>query len=58
MMTTINGVMTGVLIVVFIAIWIWAWSSKNNQAFDDPPHLPLEDDPSVNPGSAGEKNHE
>ena len=58
MMTLFNGVMTGVLIVVFIAIWIWAWSSKNKEAFDDLSKLPLNDGSSINPDSAGEKNHE
>ncbi len=55
MMTTINGVMTGVLLVLFVGIWIWAWSSRNKKSFDEMSKLPLEDGGSENPDSTGEK---
>ncbi len=55
MMGVINGVMTGVLLILFIAIWVWAWSSRNKTAFDELSKLPLEEDSSVNPDSPGEK---
>ncbi len=43
MMTSFNGIMTGVLLVLFIAIWVWAWSGKNREKFDRMAHMPLED---------------
>ena len=45
MMTTINGIMTAILIVLFIGIWVWAWSSKNKDKFDKMARLPLEEFP-------------
>ena len=58
MMTTFNGIMTAILLVLFIGIWLWAWSSRNKQAFDELSKLPLEDNASVNTGAAGEKNND
>lgn len=43
MMTTINGVLTGILLVLFVGIWIWAWSGRNKKSFDEMSRLPLED---------------
>ena len=43
MMNTINGLMTGLLLIIFIGIWIWAWSSRNKDVFDSMSRLPLED---------------
>ena len=54
MMATVNGVMTGILLVLFVGIWIWAWSGRNKQKFDEMSRLPLEgDSPSIK-----EKHHE
>ena len=47
MMNVFNGVMTGVLLVLFIGIWVWAWSSRNRQKFDEMAHLPLQDDEAI-----------
>jgi cytochrome c oxidase cbb3-type subunit 4 len=58
MMSVFNGVMTGVLLLIFVGIWIWAWSSRNKESFDKLSKLPLEEDPSENPDSLGEKNNE
>lgn len=58
MMGVINGVITGVLLILFVALWVWAWSSRNKEAFDELAKLPLEEEQSVNPDSPGEKNHE
>jgi cytochrome c oxidase cbb3-type subunit 4 len=41
---TASGVMTGILILVFIGIVLWAWSSRRRQDFEEAAHLPLEDD--------------
>ncbi len=40
---TINGVMTGLLLILFIGICVWSWSSKRKDSFDRMAHLPLED---------------
>lgn len=45
MITLINGIMTAVLLILFVGIWIWAWSSKNRKKFDLMAKLPLEDQP-------------
>ena len=41
---TFSGIITGLLLVMFIGIWIWAWSKNNKEAFDKMASLPLEDD--------------
>lgn len=40
----INGIITALLIVIFLGIWIWAWSRKNEEQFKTMANLPLEDD--------------
>jgi cytochrome c oxidase cbb3-type subunit 4 len=40
----INGIITGVLIILFVGIWIWAWSRKNKKQFDLMARLPLEEE--------------
>ena len=44
MMATINGVMTAILIVLFLGIWVWAWSARNKETFTRMSNLPLEDE--------------
>jgi len=41
----VSGVMTAVLMLLFIGIVAWAWSGKRRTAFDAAAHLPLEEDP-------------
>jgi cytochrome c oxidase cbb3-type subunit 4 len=41
----LSGVMTGVLMLVFIGIAVWAWSGKRRSTFDAAARLPLEEDP-------------
>ena len=45
MIGLINGLLTALLIVIFVGIWVWAWSSKNKETFDTMAQLPLEDQP-------------
>lgn len=40
----INGIITAVLLVVFIGGSIWAFSAKRKKDFDAASRLPLEDD--------------
>ena len=39
----ISGIVTAILLVLFIAGWIWAWSPKRKREFEDAARLPLED---------------
>lgn len=43
-MNTFRGVMTAVLILLFLGIVVWAWSSKRKPDFDEAAMLPLEDE--------------
>ncbi len=40
----ISGIVTALLLVLFIGGWIWAWSPKRKREFDDAAQLPLEED--------------
>jgi cytochrome c oxidase cbb3-type subunit IV len=40
----IPGIITGALLVLFIAGWVWAWSPRRKRAFDDAAQLPLQED--------------
>lgn len=42
-MGLISGIITGSLIVIFLAVWVWAWSKSNKDAFDKMSKLPLEE---------------
>jgi cytochrome c oxidase cbb3-type subunit IV len=39
-----RGIMTAVLLVLFIGIWIWAWLPGRRKSFEEAAKLPLEDD--------------
>lgn len=40
----VSGIVTVVLLVLFLAGWAWAWSPRRKQAFDEAARLPLEND--------------
>jgi cytochrome c oxidase cbb3-type subunit 4 len=40
----IPGIVTAVLLVLFVGGWIWAWSPKHKAEFDAAAQLPLADD--------------
>jgi len=44
--TLLRGVMTGLLVVAFVAIAVWAYSARRRSTFDALAQLPLEEDPS------------
>lgn len=52
----INGIVTAVLLVLFVGLVLWAWSGKRKADFDRAARLPLEDDPK-RPNAAGDDNH-
>lgn len=50
----LSGVITIVLMAVFVAIWVWAWRPRHRPTFEDLSKLPLEDlDGREGPPSAG-----
>ena len=40
----VHGIMTLILMIVFIGIVIWAWSGERVPGFDEAARLPLRDD--------------
>jgi cytochrome c oxidase cbb3-type subunit IV len=40
----ISGIVTALLLVVFIGAWIWAWRPARRPDFEAAAQLPLEDD--------------
>ena len=40
----ISGLVTAVLIALFVGGWIWAWSPKRKREFEDAARLPLEEE--------------
>jgi cytochrome c oxidase cbb3-type subunit 4 len=43
-MDIINGLMTLLLMAIFVGIVVWAWRSERRQSFDSAAALPLEED--------------
>ena len=41
---TLNGIVTAILIVVFIGMVLWAYSSRRRERFDAAARVPLEED--------------
>ena len=41
----VSGIVTAILLVVFIAGWAWAWSPRRKPAFDEAARLALSDNP-------------
>ena len=39
----IAGIVTGLVLVLFIGGWIWAWSPKRKREFEEAARLPLDD---------------
>ena len=53
----LSGVVTVVLMAIFIGIWIWAWRKRHRSTFKRMSELPMEDRPEAGtpgkPGDAG-----
>jgi cytochrome c oxidase cbb3-type subunit 4 len=41
---TFRGIVTGVLLGLFVWLCIWAWSKRRKSSFDAAARMPLEDD--------------
>jgi len=40
----VSGIVTALLLLVFIGGWAWAWSPRRRAAFDKAARLPLQED--------------
>jgi cytochrome c oxidase cbb3-type subunit 4 len=40
----LRGVVAGVLLVAFLALWVWAYSGRRRSTFEAAARLPFEDD--------------
>jgi cytochrome c oxidase cbb3-type subunit 4 len=52
---TLSGVVTGILILLFLGIVAWAWSRRRRAEFDATARLPLEED---RPASGRDGDHD
>ena len=39
----LSGIVTSILLVLFVAGWVWAWSPRRKRDFDAAARLPLDD---------------
>jgi cytochrome c oxidase cbb3-type subunit IV len=44
---TFRGIVTGVLLVLFISLIAWAWSKSRRADFEAAARLPLDDEPDL-----------
>ena len=54
----LSGIITAVLLVLFLIGWIWAWSPRRKRDFDAAARLPLDDQEPVAASEAGNRNKE
>ena len=40
----VSGIVTTILLVLFVAGWVWAWSPKRKNEFDAAARMPLDED--------------
>ena len=40
----VSGIVTGILLLLFVAGWIWAWRPSRKAEFDAAARLPFDDD--------------
>ena len=45
----VSGIITAILLLLFIGGWIWAWSPGRKADFDEASKLPLEEGKENNP---------
>ena len=45
-----SGILTAILLVVFLGLVVWAWSKRRAKDFSDASKLPLEDERNNRPG--------
>ena len=52
----ISGIVTGILIIAFLAMVFWAWSDKRKEDFEHLSSLPLDDENLDLTNKKGEQN--
>ena len=40
----VSGIVTAILLVVFLGGWAWAWSPRRRRDFEEAAQLPLDED--------------
>ncbi|WP_457097408.1 cbb3-type cytochrome oxidase subunit 3 [Lysobacter sp. P5_B9] len=40
----VSGIVTAILLVVFLGGWAWAWSPRRHRDFEEAAQLPLDED--------------
>ncbi len=55
---TLSGIMTAIILVLFLGIWVWAWQPERKQSFDEAARLALDetDPPETSSKQHAEKN--
>lgn len=48
-MDILRGVITAVLLLLFVGLWAATWSGRRKQAFDEAARLPLVEDEAARP---------
>jgi cytochrome c oxidase cbb3-type subunit 4 len=43
----VSGIITALLLLVFVGSWVWAWSPRRKADFDATARLPLDEDNNV-----------
>lgn len=43
-MGLLRGIITAILLLLFVGMWLWSWSRKRTADFDAMSQLPLDDD--------------
>ncbi len=44
---TLSGIVTAILLVLFVGVWVWAYSSRRKEQFGQAARMPLEEDVEV-----------
>ena len=44
---TLSGIVTAILLVLFVGVWVWAYSSRRQEQFSKAAQIPLEEDVEV-----------
>jgi len=44
---TLSGIVTAILIALFLGMWVWAYSSRRREQFAQAARMPLEEDVEV-----------
>ena len=44
---TLSGIVTSILLVLFLGVWVWAYSARRKEQFNKAARMPLEEDGEV-----------